>query len=119
MNGIPHGRYSVRINEELQNLYFTQEEEQVKSWMWYQLAGGLRTWEKIFREKGYIPTGLGEARWERLSDAGGYAHLISAAAQYIFYLGEEGLGAAHHKYRNTLRGSGWASAMEAVGGTWL
>lgn len=85
-NGIPHGRYSIQVGESLQNLYFTQEEEQVKRWLFYELGGGLRTWEAVFREKGYIPTGLGEPRWERFSDTGGYAHLISAAAQYIFYL---------------------------------
>jgi hypothetical protein len=85
-NGIPHGRYSIQVGEASQNLYFTQEEEQVKRWLFYELAGGLRTWEAVFREKGYIPTGLGEPRWERFSDTGGYAHLISAAAQYIFYL---------------------------------
>ena len=85
-NGTPHGRYSIQVGDALQNLYFSQEEEQVKRWLFYELAGGLRTWEAVFRQKGYIPTGLGEARWERFSDTGGYAHLISAAAQYIFYL---------------------------------
>ncbi len=86
MNGVPHARYSVQKGDHIQNLYMTQEEEQVKSWLWYELAGGLRTWEAIFRQKGYIPTGLGEPRWERFSDTGGYAHLISAAAQYILCL---------------------------------
>jgi hypothetical protein len=86
MNGVPHARYSVRVGDEVQNLYMTQEEEQVKSWLWYELAGGLRTWEAVFNRKGYIPSGLGEARWERFSDSGGYAHLISATAQYIFCL---------------------------------
>ncbi|MDB6032924.1 MAG: hypothetical protein JWM16_3262 [Verrucomicrobiales bacterium] len=86
INGVPHGRYSVQIGDYVQNLYITQEEEQVKSWLWYELAGGLRTWEAVFRKKGYIPSGLGEGRWERFSDTGGYAHLISAAAQYILCL---------------------------------
>jgi hypothetical protein len=25
----------------------------------HELAGGLRTWEAIFKEKGYVPTGIG------------------------------------------------------------
>ena len=57
-----------------------------------ELGGGLRTWEAIFKTKGYIPTGLGAGNcgagfpWDELSDTGGYAHLISAAAQWLLYL---------------------------------
>ena len=57
-----------------------------------ELGGGLRTWEAIFKEYGYIPTGIGAGgaggvyQWENFSDTGGYAHLISAATQWIFYL---------------------------------
>lgn len=57
-----------------------------------ELAGGLRTWEAIFAAKGYIPTGLGAGNcgagfaWDELSDTGGYAHLISAACQWLLYL---------------------------------
>jgi hypothetical protein len=57
-----------------------------------ELAGGLRTWEAIFEVKGYIPTGLGAGNcgagfsWDELSDTGGYAHLISAASQWLLYL---------------------------------
>jgi hypothetical protein len=52
----------------------------------------LRTWQAIFKEKGYIPTGLGAAsmgggyNWDDMSDAGGYAHLLSAGAQWLLYL---------------------------------
>ena len=58
-----------------------------------ELGGGLHTWEAIFKERGYIPTGIGAGgagggtyQWDNFSDTGGYAHLISAAAQWIFYL---------------------------------
>ena len=46
----------------------------------------------IFKAKGYIPTGIGAGNtgagfpWEELSDTGGYAHLITAASQWLFYL---------------------------------
>jgi len=61
--------------------------EQVKAWLERELGGGLRTWEAIFDEMGYIPTGIGTGQhWDRYSDSGGYAHLISAAAQWILYL---------------------------------
>jgi len=62
-------------------------EVQVKAWLERELGGGLRTWEAIFEEMGYIPTGIGTGQhWDRYSDSGGYAHLISAAAQWILYL---------------------------------
>jgi hypothetical protein len=49
-----------------------------------ELSGGLRTWEAIFDAYGYIPTSLGRGEpWDHFSDAGGYAHLISAASQYV------------------------------------
>ena len=52
-----------------------------------ELAGGLRTWEAIFNAYGYVPTGLGRGEpWDHFSDSGGYAHLISAASQYLLYL---------------------------------
>jgi len=60
-----------------------------------ELGGGLRTWEAIFAAKGYIPTGLGAGgcgagfAWDELSDTGGYAHLISAASQWIIYLKDQ------------------------------
>jgi hypothetical protein len=86
-NGVPHARYSVQVGEAMQNLYFTSEEEQTKRWLTWELAGGLRTWQAIFRERGYIPTGIGAGpSWDKFSDSGGYAHLISAAAQWIFLL---------------------------------
>ena len=41
----------------------------------------------IFDEMGYIPTGIrAGSQWEGISDSGGYAHLISAAAQWLLCL---------------------------------
>jgi hypothetical protein len=62
-------------------------EDQLRRSIQRELAGGLRTWQAIFREKGYIPTGIGAgAQWDHFSDTGGYAHLIAAAAQWMMYL---------------------------------
>ena len=66
--------------------------EQITRWHQRELGGGLRTWEAIWDEYGYIPTGIGcqgvvgDTRFDAFSDTGGYAHLISAAAQWILYL---------------------------------
>lgn len=86
-NGIEHGRYSLRVGPARHNFYLASTESQVQAWLEHELAGGLRTWEAVFRARGYIPTGIGAGGdWDRLSDSGGYAHLISAAAQWLFYL---------------------------------
>ena len=55
-----------------------------------ELAQGLRNWEAIFQEKGYVPTGIGAgSNWGRFSDSGGYAHLLSAASQYLMLLSNQ------------------------------
>lgn len=57
-----------------------------------EISGSLRTWEAVFNEYGYIPTWIGchstlpGVPWDKFSDAGGYVHLISAAAQWMFLL---------------------------------
>ena len=51
-----------------------------------ELGEGLATWRAIFKEKRYIPTGLGAGDWDRFSDSGGYAHLIAAGAQWLHVL---------------------------------
>lgn len=85
--GVEFGRYSIQIGAESRNFYLMSPEKQVKARLEHELVGGLRTWEALFKEKGYIPTGLGAgADWEHFSDSGGYAHLLSAAAQWLFVL---------------------------------
>jgi len=64
----------------------------VEGWLRRELGGGLRTWEAVFDQFGYIPTGLGAGSvlpgqtWDEYSDTGGYAHLIGAAAQWLYVL---------------------------------
>ncbi|MCX7045812.1 MAG: hypothetical protein NTX50_10070 [Candidatus Sumerlaeota bacterium] len=70
----------------------TASESEVFAALEKELSLGLRTWKSIFDEYGYIPTGIGcnsvlpGTPWDKFSDTGGYAHLISAAAQWLFYL---------------------------------
>jgi hypothetical protein len=88
INGVEMGRYSIRAGDaKPQNFFMASDETQVLSTLWHELAGGLRSWEAIFDQYGYIPTGIGAgAGWDNFSDTGGYAHLISAAAQWILCL---------------------------------
>jgi hypothetical protein len=64
----------------------------VEKWLRQELGGGLRTWEAVFDQYGYIPTGLGGGsvvpghNWDDFSDTGGYAHLIGAGAQWLYVL---------------------------------
>jgi lysophospholipase L1-like esterase len=86
-NGIEHGRYSVQVGEQVRNYYLASHESQVQAMLQHELAGGLRTWQAIFREKGYIPTGMGAGFvWDDFSDNGGYAHLIAAGTQWLLCL---------------------------------
>jgi hypothetical protein len=91
-NGIEHGRYSIQVGELTRNFYLMSNEAAVKAWLERELGGGLRTWEAIFNAYGYIPTGIGcntvlpGVPWDEFSDAGGYAHLISAASQWLLWL---------------------------------
>ncbi len=86
-NGVEFGRYCMQIGDERRNFYLASPEKQVKARLVHELAGGLRTWEAIFDKMGYIPTGLDAgADWQYFSDSGGYAHLLSAAAQWLLVL---------------------------------
>jgi len=84
-NGIEHFRYSIAVGDARRNFYLASSEEQVKAALTRELGEGLRTWRTVLDEKGYIPTGDG-AGWSQFSDAGGCAHLISAAAQWLLIL---------------------------------
>jgi hypothetical protein len=85
-SGIEHGRWSVESGGKVVNLYLASAAEQVKDWLAHDLGCGLRVWREIFRGRGYIPTGIGAGEWDQFSDSGGYAHLISAASQWLLCL---------------------------------
>ena len=84
-NGIEHFRYTVSVGEAHRNFYLASSEAQVEQALRRELGQGLRTWRNVYDEQGYIPTGTGSG-WSQLSDTGGYAHLLSAAAQWLLVL---------------------------------
>lgn len=87
LNGVEHGRYSIAVGGKTRNFYLASSRQQVEAWLEHELGAGLRTWRAVFREKGHIPTGVGAGFiWDDCSDSGGYAHLISAASQWLFCL---------------------------------
>jgi hypothetical protein len=83
---------TARANITTPNYFPAESAAEVRVALERELGGGLRTWEAIFKARGYIPTGLGAGNcgagfaWDELSDTGGYAHLISAASQWLLYL---------------------------------
>jgi hypothetical protein len=81
-NGIEHARYTISVGDARRNVYLASGEADVERALRRELGEGLRTWRTIFVEKGYIPTGTG-AGWVQFSDTGGYAHLLSAGAQWL------------------------------------
>jgi hypothetical protein len=74
----------------------------VQTWLRRELGGGLRTWEAILDQSGYIPTSIGAGttlpgvKWDEFSHTGGYAHLISAAAQWLLVLENKRDWEQHH-----------------------
>ena len=85
-NGVELGRYTVSVGKESKTFVLASLESDVRRALEKELADGLRTWEAIFDAKGFVPTGLGAGGdWDKFSDSGGYAHLISAASQYILW----------------------------------
>ena len=83
----------LREKLQAQKILPVATEADVKMALERELGGGLRTWETLFKKYGYIPTGIGAGaavgghyQWEDLSDTGGYAHLISAASQWLLHL---------------------------------
>lgn len=87
LSGVQLGRYAIRFGEETQPFVLASREADVRKALERELAGGLRTWMKVFEEKGYIPTGIGAGKdWDGLSDTGGYAHLLKAGALYLMLL---------------------------------
>jgi hypothetical protein len=83
-NGVELHRYEVGVGEARAPFVLASSEARVKAELRRELGEGLRTWMSIFAKAGYIPTGFG--RWDTYSDAGGYAHLLKAAAQWLFVL---------------------------------
>lgn len=86
-NGVELGVYSIQVDTEPPvNFCLASDKRQVAAWLERELAGGLRTWDAIFEHYGYIPSGIqAGGDWEFFSDTGGYAHLISAASQWLEY----------------------------------
>jgi hypothetical protein len=83
MNPVLLGRYSLVAKGQTRNFVLVVPESLVKWALRRELENGLRVWEAILDAKGYIPTGMGAGGdWDKFSDSGGYAHLISAASQY-------------------------------------
>lgn len=92
MRTLPEGAaFPARIQQAIHGLPGEKLHPDVKAWLEQEVGGGLRTWQAIFKEYGYVPTGIGAQNSaigvpkDEFSDTGGYAHLISAAAQWVLY----------------------------------
>ena len=83
-NLVERREVEIAVGEAKTTFRIASSEARVKAALRRELGEGLRTWKTIFDRMGYIPTGLG--RWDAYSDAGGYAHLLNAAAQWLLVL---------------------------------
>ncbi len=87
MNSIELEKYAIKIEgDEVEFILASSQADVVKS-IEREVAEGIFNWNKVFATKGFIPTGIETgADWDHYSDTGGYAHLISACAQYLNHL---------------------------------
>jgi hypothetical protein len=87
---------SVKTDGRIQNLFFLSNTERIRTYLEREVGGGLAVWKRVFDEIGYIPTAfhygrtiredMGSHNWfDGASDLGGYAHLLTAAAEYLLY----------------------------------
>jgi hypothetical protein len=83
-NLVERREVEIAVGEAKKAFRIASSEARVKAALRRELGEGLRTWKTIFDRLGYIPTGLG--RWDAYSDAGGCAHLLKAAAQWLLVL---------------------------------
>jgi hypothetical protein len=89
LNAVEWGRMALSVGEERQWVVFSSSEARVKAALRRELAGGLRVWEAIFDAYGYLPSAIGagpampNVSWDELSDAGLYAQLMRACAQWL------------------------------------
>lgn len=83
-NLIERKSYAVGSGDVEASVRIASSEARVKAALRRELGQGLRAWKTLFERFGYIPTGIG--RWDAYSDAGGYAHLLKAGAQWLFVL---------------------------------
>ena len=83
-NLIEGSELEAAIGEAKAAFRIASSEARVKAALRRELGQGLRTWKTIFDRLGYVPTGIG--RWDSYSDAGGHAHLLKAAAQWLLVL---------------------------------
>lgn len=95
-NAVETGYLAVKVGEMKKDLFFLSSEERIRRQFLNKIEGGIVVWREVFKKLGYIPTGFlyypeitgswGSGDWlEEKADSGGYAHLITACAQYLLY----------------------------------
>jgi hypothetical protein len=86
-NPVEFKTFPVSLGDARRQVVIASREDRVKAALRRELAGGLLTWRDILDGRGYLPTGIGAGKeWEGFSDAGAYAHLLKAAAQFLLLL---------------------------------
>jgi len=87
MNCIELEKYAIKIEGDQVEFILSSSQADVVKSLEKEVAEGIFNWSKVFATKGFIPTALETGSdWDHYSDTGGYAHLISACAQYLNYL---------------------------------
>ena len=90
INGVDFGRYKIRIDASAPvTVCLISEPARIQKRLENGVLGAIDFWSRVWKESGVIPSGwrsptVPAGSWE-ISDAGGYAHLISTMALWLIY----------------------------------
>ncbi len=90
INGVDFGRYKVGIdNAPQQTVCIVSEASRIQARLEQGIVGTIDYWYKVWKQAGIIPSGWDtptvKAEGWALSDAGGYAHLLSMMSLWLIY----------------------------------
>lgn len=95
LNAVEDSRWIAKLDDGAPcALLFLSRPETVRARLALELSDGLRFWQKVFKDKGYVPVSIAIGKTPAiadadLSDAAGYAFLIAAIAEYSVWLNGE------------------------------
>lgn len=92
LNAFEDSRWVTRFDDGTPcGLLFLSRPETVRARLALEVAEGLRYWQKVFSDKGWVPASIATGKSpvranDELSDVAGYAFLIAAIGEYSIWL---------------------------------
>ena len=92
LNAFEEARWTLAVDGSVpRNLLFLSTPDAVRARLAVEVADGLRFWQKVIKECGYVPAAVLPGKGKDLpgadlSDAGGCAYLLAGIAEYLTWL---------------------------------